>query len=166
MAQPKRLPGISYNVCGAYFVTCVTMDRIKAFDLKDFGPRAVVALTEIAGKFGFDLSAYVVMPDHAHFLALAPDDGADFERMVKALKQKTGFEWSRRCGRRLWQKGYVDRVLRDDEAELSVCRYIIENPVRAKLVVDPLEYPLSGSTKYDLADICSTAQMKGWWSGA
>ena len=92
-----------------YFVTSVTKDRVKAFDLNDFGPFAACALIEIAAKFKFEVSAYVVMPDHVHFLVTAIEEGADFKQMVKDWKQKTGFEWSDRHGRRLWQKGYWER---------------------------------------------------------
>lgn len=163
MAQPKRLPGISYNQLAAYFVTSVTHDRVKAFDSKDFGPLVVAVLIEIAARFGFEVSAYVVMPDHVHFVVTAIDEGADFKSMVKMWKQKTGFEWSRRHGRTLWQKGYWERVLRDNDNALSLCRYIIENPVRARLVEHPAEYPLCGSTQYTLDEICEAVQMKGWW---
>jgi hypothetical protein len=48
MAQPKRLPGIFYNELAAHFVTSVTLDRVKAFDLNDFGPFVVRELIAIA----------------------------------------------------------------------------------------------------------------------
>ena len=38
MAQPVRLPGVSYTAVAAYFVTSVTHNRVKAFDISDFGP--------------------------------------------------------------------------------------------------------------------------------
>jgi putative transposase len=163
MAQPKRLSGISYDRLAAYFVTSVTHNRVKAFDGNDFGQFVVAALIEIARRFGFELSAYVVMPDHAHFLVTAIHDGADFKAMVKAWKQKTGYEWSQRHGRKLWQHGYWERVLRDNDDALSICRYIIENPVRARLVDLPIEYPLCGSTQYTIDEICEAAQMRCWW---
>ena len=163
MAQPNRLPGISYNALAAYFVTSVTHNRVKAFDISNFGPFVAAAPIEIAARFGLEVSAYVVMPDHVHFLVTATREGADFPAMVKAWKQKTGFEWSRRCGQKLWQHGYWERILRDNENTLSVCRYIIENPVRGQLVADPAEYPLSGSTEYTIEQICEAVQMKGWW---
>ena len=86
MAQPKRLPGISYNQLAAYFVTSVTRNRAKAFDRKDFGPLVARALIDIARQFKFEVPAYVVMPDHVHFLVTAMEEGADFARMVKAWK--------------------------------------------------------------------------------
>jgi REP element-mobilizing transposase RayT len=165
MAQPTRLSGISYDQLYVYFVTSVTLNRIKAFDRNDFGPFVASALIDIAARFGFEVSAYVVMEDHVHFLVTAIEMGADFKKMVAAWKQKTGFEWSRRHGRKLWQHGYWERVLRDNENALSVCRYIVENPVRAGLVAHPTAYPLCGSTQYEIRDICEAIQMKGWWSG-
>lgn len=165
MAQPRRLSGISYDRLAAYFVTSVTNNRVKAFDINTFGPFVVDALIEIAQRFGFEVSAYVVMPDHVHFLLAAVHDGADFKAMVKAWKQRTGFEWSRRCGKKLWQHGYWERVLRGNDNPLSICRYIIENPVRAGLSRHPQGYPLCGSTQYELKHICEAVQMKGWRSG-
>jgi REP element-mobilizing transposase RayT len=105
MAQPKRLSGISYNQLAAYFVTSVTQNRVKAFDSSDFGPQVASALIETSARFEFEVSAYVVMPDHVHFLATAVTEASDFQAMVKTWKQKTGFDWSRRHGRRLWQHG-------------------------------------------------------------
>jgi len=57
MAQPKRLTGISYDQLAAYYVTSVTLDRVKAFDLNDFGPFVACSLIAIAAKFKFEVSA-------------------------------------------------------------------------------------------------------------
>jgi putative transposase len=165
MAQPKRLSGISYTGFAHYFVTAVTLNRVKAFDISDFGPFAAQALIDTAANFSFEVPAYALMPDHAHCLLSAAEDNADFERMVKTWKQKTGYEWSKRHGHRLWQPGYWERVLREGDNPLSVCRYIIENPVRAGLASHPTQYPLCGSTQYEIEHICTAVQMKGWWSG-
>jgi REP element-mobilizing transposase RayT len=102
------------------------------------------------------------MPDHVHFLLTARSEGADFKKMVARWKQATGFEWSVRHGRKLWQHGYWERVLRDADDPLSVARYIVENPVRAQLVEHPMQYPLSGSTEFTMDEICAAVQMKGW----
>lgn len=163
MAQPKRLPGIFYNELACYFVTAVTLHRVKAFDLFDFGPFVAHALIDIANRFGFEVTAYCVMPDHVHVLVTARSEGADFRKMVAAWKQRTGYQWSLRTGKKLWQHGYWERVLRDEDDPLSVARYIVENPVRAKLVDHPMQYGLSGSTEFTMEEICAAVQMKGWW---
>lgn len=45
----------------------------------------------------------------------------------------------------LWQDGYYERVLRRDEDSPAVIDYILNNPVRAGLVDDPLAFPFSWS---------------------
>jgi len=144
VAQPKRLPGISYDQLAVYFITTVTLNRVKVFTDHEFAQFVVDALVAIAKRLGFQISAYVVMPDHVHFVATAEEEGADLEQLVKDWKQKTGFEWKKKHKYRLWQKGYVDRVLRAEEHTLCVCRYVLENPIRAKLAAHPIDYLLCG----------------------
>ena len=71
-------------------------------------------------RFGFSTDAYVFMPDHVHWLCEAQRDGAGLERFVALWKQRTGFAWSKRTGRRLWQKGYYERVLRANDDSLAI----------------------------------------------
>ena len=40
-----------------------------------------------------------------------------------------------------------------------VARYIIENPVRVGLVTSAASYPLTGSSRYSIAQIADAAQM-------
>jgi REP element-mobilizing transposase RayT len=103
------------------------------------------------------------MPDHVHFLVTATREGADFKRMVASWKQRTGYEWSVRHKKKLRQHGYWERVLRDKDDPLSVSRYIVENPVGARIVEHPMDYPLSGSTEYSMEEIYAAIQMDGWW---
>jgi len=79
--------------------------------------------------------------------------GSDLRRFVSSFKQNSGFTFSRERAARLWQNGYYDRVLRDDEATLTVVRYILENPVRAGLVARVSDYPYLGSDRYSLEEL-------------
>ena len=69
---------------------------------------------------------------------------ADFRAFVSAWKQRTGFAWKRRDGRRLWCDGYHEKTLFPDQDASAYIQYIIENPVRSGIVVDAGNYPLSG----------------------
>ena len=76
---------------------------------------------------------------------------------VALAKQKAAFELRTRLRGSLWQKGYYERVLRDDEDSFLVARYIIQNPVRAGLAPSPDVYPFTGSsilTKEQLIESC------------
>jgi hypothetical protein len=99
------------------------------------------------------------MPDHAHVLATATTGESPLRDLVRIWKQVTGHRWRTQGAGRLWQAGYFERVLRDGEPELSVARYIIENPVRAGLVASAQSYPLTGSSCYTVAEIADAAQI-------
>jgi hypothetical protein len=76
------------------------------------------------------------------------------------FKQRTGFEWKQRTGQTLWQEGYYDRVLRDEECSLDVISYIADNPVAAGLAPSMAEYPLFGSTEHSIEDLA--AMLEEW----
>ena len=72
---------------------------------------------------------------------------ADLRRFVCRFKQRTGFEWRQRTGETLWQEGYYDRVLREEESSLSVIAYIGDNAVSAGLALSIADYPYFGSSE-------------------
>jgi putative transposase len=165
MARPRRLDGISYSDQNAYFVTTCTLDRRKVFEDLEFAADCREALLAISSDLGFSTIAYVFMPDHVHWLSEARRSGAPLTRLVSLWKQRTGFQWSRRSGSRLWQKGYWERVLRPGDDQLSIARYIVENPVRAGLVGDVRDYAGSWSELHTLEEIMAACQMDlrtGW----
>ena len=87
--------------------------------------------------------AYRFMPDHVHLLAQGASCEASVCDFVSRWKQQTGYLLPARRGVRLWQPGYFDRVLREDESDVMVARYIIENPMRAGLSRRYGEYPFA-----------------------
>ena len=101
------------------------------------------------------------MPDHLHALAAGDHPAADFRQFVRVFKQTTSFDWKRTHQHPLWQRGFVDHVLRDEEDSLGVARYIIENPVRAGLVANPVDYRYLGSLIVPVQDLLSSVQIGG-----
>jgi putative transposase len=96
------------------------------------------------------------MPDHLHLLLVGESEDADLRVCVKRFKQLTGFAYKKEHQQRLWQHGYYERVLRDDEATLAVVRYILENPIRAGLARRLGEYAFAGCDVFswhDLSDV-------------
>ena len=100
------------------------------------------------------------MPDHIHVVCEARSDGCDLEEFVRLFKQQTAYQWKQATGRKLWQPSYYDHVLRDSESTRSVVRYVLENPVRAKLVAEPADYEHSGSFVYSRNELIEWAF--GW----
>ena len=148
--RPRRLDGFPYVGYQRYFLTTCTAFRRSLFTQAALVSNIVDQLMRNADHFEFAVLAYVLMPDHAHVLAEAESEHSDFTGFVKRFKQTTGFAYRQQTGQPLWQHGYHQRVLRSDEATEAVVRYILENPVRARLSTELGQYPFAGSSRYDL----------------
>ena len=119
-----------------YLVTMVCKDRRLHF--ADFVPArcAVQTLHDDAVAALTDTLAFVVMPDHVHWL-MHLKEGASIGEGVRRFKAKVSLA----LGRRIWQRGFHDHALRRDEDVLAVARYVVANPLRAGLVRSVCDYP-------------------------
>jgi len=87
--------------------------------------------------------AFVVMPDHFHWL-IEQGDSSKLSILVGNVKARASREINRSLKRTgpLWQPGFYDRAIRRDEDIAAVARYIVANPLRAGLVDRIGDYPL------------------------
>ena len=155
MSHPARLSSTNYAGYSRCFATACTYKRAPVF--RDAPSVSVVAeqFMQAAETEGCEVLAYCFMPDHVHLLVAGTSAHADFRRFMKLAKQRSGWRHSQATGKRLWQPGYHDRVMRDDEATPDMIRYIVSNPLRAGLVNTVSEYPFWGSAEYSRAEILS-----------
>ncbi len=107
-------------------------------------------------KKKFTILAYCLMPDHVHLLIEGSSETSDFRHLMKSAKQSSSQRFAASFKRPLWQEGFYDRVLREDDDPKNVARYVIENPVRAGLVCSALDYPLSGSDIWTLEELMNS----------
>ena len=84
---------------------------------------------------------YVIMPDHLHLFVRGPDD-FQLGHWIGMLKQSLGKEIA--TGSVIWQRGFFDHLLRNDESYAHKWNYVRENPVRAGLVTKADDWPYSG----------------------
>jgi REP element-mobilizing transposase RayT len=86
--------------------------------------------------------AWVVMPDHVHWLLVL--QRGSLSALMRRVKGRSArrINSALKCSGRVWQDGYHDRALRREEDVLSVARYIVVNPLRAGLVARVGDYPL------------------------
>jgi putative transposase len=161
--KPEHLRTFDYLGPHRYFLTFCTYRRHRAFITH---ARVQIVRTQIlrASHDGqFALIAYCFMPDHLHLLIEGQTDASDCRRFISRTKQFSGFHYQKAFGARLWQRYGFERVLRNDEATLSVARYIVENPVRAGLVHSVDAYPFVGSSDHAVAEILEAVQMSRTW---
>ena len=106
--------------------------------LKPAGKVAVEQLFALEQRFiNVEINEYVIMPDHIHAIVVLRknDEGEkisntlfDIVRVYKSLtsricKQKFGIE-------KLFQRSYIEHVIRDKEDYDTKRKYIYENPIR------------------------------------
>jgi len=81
------------------------------------------------------------MPDHLHLVVTAKRSDSDLRQFIVRAKQSAGFYFKKAMQKNLWQRYGYERVLRNEEEKTAFIRYVIENPLRAKLVQSPVDYP-------------------------
>lgn len=130
-----------------YSLTWATAERKPWFADVHLGRLVVSALRRVHDAGTVESLAFVVMPDHVHWL-MVPRQGS-LPVTMGEVKGYSGFHVKQRLiehgperPRIIWQEGYYDHALRSEESLQDVARYIVMNPVRAGLVKSIREYPL------------------------
>jgi putative transposase len=158
MSRLRRLEGCPYVGFAYYFLTICAFNRQQVFKNHDAVNGVMTHFRQAAARERFAFLAYCFMPDHSHFLVEGTSSESNLRKFVDSAKQHSGFAYARAEGRRLWQEGYYDRVLRPNEEPKWVARYILENPVRGRLVESPLDYPFLGSDIWSIEELIESCR--------
>jgi len=151
--RPRRLRGFDYVGQHRYFLTLCTLSRQQVFrDTKVVTP-VLEELLRTARECAFAVLAYCFMRDHLHALAEGTADHANLRTFLKRFRQRATIAVRPVVDGPLWQEGYFERVLREEDTTLDVIAYILQNPVRAGLVDNPGVYPFSGSSLVDIGKL-------------
>src|SRR5437868_704014 len=99
-------------------------------------------LNELAPRFSCDVHAYVLMPNHVHIL-LSPQEADGMSAMMKNLGQRYAQRFNRVYGRTgsLFEGRFKSCLVHDASYLFTCQRYIELNPVRARMVDGPWQYP-------------------------
>jgi REP element-mobilizing transposase RayT len=144
-----RLEGYDYSSAGYYFPTICVKDGhemlgkvvgdavlcVPAVELSDIGKIVKTYLEKMNTvlEYAF-LKKYVIMPNHVHLL-IALDGGtqrtasptkAVIPRIVHGMKAVT----TKQIGYSIWQRGYHDHIIRNQDEYRHICQYIDENPAK------------------------------------
>jgi len=126
----------------AYLVTSTTMGRQSFFIDFQAGCAAARCFEDCTVLRDARMLAWVLMPDHAHWLVQLGGNGP-LDRVMNRIKSASARMANRILARRgtLWGSSYHDHALRSDEDLRDVARYVVTNPLRAKLVRRIGDYP-------------------------
>ncbi len=123
-----------------YHLTTVTDKRRPLFADWELGRVVVKALHEQTERA--ETLAFVVMPDHLHWLVVLK--AGDLSSLMREIKGKSAARINAylQSGGVIWQRGFHDHALRAEEDVENMARYIAANPLRAGLVSRVGDYPL------------------------
>lgn len=93
------------------------------------------------------LHEFVVMPDHLHLL-LTPSATTSLEKAIQLIKGGGSHQIRKARNQKteIWQVGFHDWTIRDWNEWQTKVEYIHTNPVRAKLVQKPEDWPYSSAS--------------------
>ncbi|KOQ73350.1 REP-associated tyrosine transposase [Stenotrophomonas maltophilia] len=141
MPSPQLLVGRRSIVGNVYAITMVCVNRRTIFE-EPTNASIVMQVLEAMDQQGLTASlAWVVMPDHLHWLAQLR--GKSLGYCVQRLKARSSFLINQHRGRAgaVWHAGYYDHAIRSEESLRRQARYILGNPVRAGLATRLGQYP-------------------------
>ena len=125
-----------------YLLTTTTVERQALFADFHLACTAARAFNDPRLLDDARLLAWVLMPDHVHWL-IALGERFSLDELVLRLKSASARRVNaiRNTKGAVWAPAYHDHGLRAEEDVQAVARYIVANPVRAGVVKRARDYP-------------------------
>lgn len=140
MPRPTRLdlPGVPQHLVQR------GNNRLPCFLDDDDRQRYLQLLRKYSRETHCSIHAYVLMQNHVHMLVTAHASG-ELSKMMQSLGRSYVHYFNVRHGRSgtLWEGRFKSCLVADDAYLLACYRYIELNPVRARVVAHPAEFPWS-----------------------
>jgi putative transposase len=144
--RTPRNPDWDYRTPGLYFLTMVTRGRSCLFGQVDDVGQMNLSWLGTAAKEEWSRSiklfpdtqshAFAVLPNHIHAIVSLYADRPDHCPGPSTLSAFVGSYKSavaRRAGRRIWQRSFYDRAIRDENELAELVWYVELNPERSAL---------------------------------
>ena len=141
MTSPRLQIGRHSEIAQVYVVTTVTLGRAHLLAVPANAAVIIDALRFVEGTKRTCSLAWVVMPDHVHWMFQLRS--GTLATCMQMFKSRSGRLLNQTLGREasLWQPGYFDHAVRCDESLRRQAVYIAANPLRAGLADRLGEYP-------------------------
>lgn len=147
---PRHAPPHPFRDAGAYLISAANFEHqsiMKPVERRtEFETLLLNSLKEVADE----LIAWVVLPNHYHFLVRIPSLNS-ISSALKQLHGATSRQWNTEDGltgkRRVWYK-FADTCIRNDIHLHMAFNYIHYNPVKHGYTNDPYDWPWSSLRIY------------------
>jgi putative transposase len=141
-----RLQNFDYSQAGAYFVTICSFNKKCIFGditgdqahLNSLGSLVTETWKELTDIYPFvSLDSWVLMPNHFHGVIWLNDDnpGESLSSIITTFKAVSARRARTVLNRSLylWQKGFYERIVRNQKDLFRIRQYIKDNPAQWSL---------------------------------
>lgn len=147
----------AYNAGGQYFFTVVSEGRRPILTQPDIRAALRAAIIAVRANYPFEISAWVLLPDHLHTVWQLPLNDADFSLRWNQIKRRVThaceqtyhapdlFNQRRQAKRygTIWQHRFWEHAIRDERDFNQHMDYVHYNPVKHGLVQSVVDWPWS-----------------------
>lgn len=152
-----RIKNYDYSSIGAYFITICASERKNIFWASNevfYSPenipltregklveQSIKQINEIYSHIVVD--KYCIMPDHIHLILFLKQNEYGQKIDSKSISSVVGQmkRWvSKQIGNSIWQRSFIDRVIRNEKEYKAIYRYIHENPVNMDYSSDNIDF--------------------------
>ncbi len=146
LSRPVKSPEYAIRYPRTFFLTSSTWNHRSLFQAERMARLFLDVLYHYRSKDCYRLHEFVLMPDHFHLLLTLPA-GMLAERVVQFIKGGFSFRASKGLGfaGEIWERGFADRLIRNEGDYAVCCSYIWQNPVNRGLVAKAEDYPYSSA---------------------
>jgi putative transposase len=146
MAHPARnaCPETILSSARVFFATTKTSMARRLLQSERNATLLIEVLRSNVAAGKFQLHDFVIMPDHLHLLMTLPGNMA-IEKALQLIKGGFSYRLKKEFGYRgeVWQRGFSEVRVRDEQSFLQHREYIVQNPVKAGLAATAERYPYS-----------------------
>jgi putative transposase len=149
-----------------YFVTTKTWQNRPLFQVTENAEILIECMLHYRNQGAYRLHEFVVMPNHLH-LIITPAEDTTLEKAMQLIKGGSSHEVHKRRENKIqvWQSGFHEESIRDPEHYRKKVRYVQMNPVQARLVEEPEDWPYgSANTNFQMDEVPD--RLKSFSSGA
>ena len=160
-----RMENFDYSTASAYFITICTADRRpilwndfencvhnvgadiirpNKLPLSSIGKLVDDAIKQISEHYdNVTVDKYCIMSDHIHLLIFILSDGDGRQIAAPTIPRVIGQmkRWvSKTAGFSVWQKSFIDRVIRNEKGYRAAWNYIENNPYKIDFGDDDIDF--------------------------
>lgn len=133
-----------------YFITSVTENRKQIFSNNLACELFLNILTYNKFYCDYNIYAFIIMPDHFHII-IQPTGEMNISEIMKKIKGNFSRFYNKIFNNqgKVLQKGYYDKIIRDEKHLIEIIEYIHNNPINKGIVENVDDYIYSSYHYYN-----------------